>query len=378
MGIPASAFVVGCISRFHHKKRNDVVIDAVSRLDGDSHLILAGSGDTEAELRQRAASLGERAHFVPTPGAAVGEVLSAFDVSVFCPSPTEGAPRAVILGMLADAPSFATGAEGVADLLADDIGGIVVPENDAEALAERLEPYRGDEDRRRREGELARRPRRGAVRSPGRGRAGGAPVSPKPPVRDDGRDAARARPTARGSSWRRTSSRRRCSGGYEVECATSWSTCAPGIACSFSPRPRARRAADGADVIRRLPFVGPSRARSLLAPLDALRGARTARRVLDSFEPDLVYVWNGASIPQAALRVIRRAAFRWPIASASTGSGASTGSDRFMRHLTPGERGLRGVWARPCGSSTGCPASGSTRAARCRWPSAGTARRCGG
>jgi glycosyltransferase involved in cell wall biosynthesis len=156
LGIPAGAFVVGCISRFHHKKRNDVVIDAVRRLDGDSHLILAGSGDTEAELRRRAASLGERAHFVPTPGAAVGEVLSAFDVSVFCPSPTEGAPRAVILGMLAERPSFATGAEGVADLLADDIGGIVVPENDAEALAERLEPYRGDDDRRRREGELAR------------------------------------------------------------------------------------------------------------------------------------------------------------------------------------------------------------------------------
>ena len=31
-------------------------------------------------------------------------MLSAFDVSVFCPSPTEGAPRAVILGMLASPP----------------------------------------------------------------------------------------------------------------------------------------------------------------------------------------------------------------------------------------------------------------------------------
>jgi glycosyltransferase involved in cell wall biosynthesis len=157
LGIRPGAFVVGCISRFHHKKRNDVVVDAVTRLDGDAHLILAGSGDTEAELRRRAAPLGERAHFVPTPGAAVGEVLSAFDVSVFCPSPTEGAPRAVILGMLAERPSLATGAEGVADLLADDIGGIVAPENDPDALARRLEVYLGDEDRRRREGELARR-----------------------------------------------------------------------------------------------------------------------------------------------------------------------------------------------------------------------------
>jgi glycosyltransferase involved in cell wall biosynthesis len=157
LGIPDDAFVVGCISRFHHKKRNDVVIDAVARLGGEAHLILAGAGDTEAELRRRATPLGERVHFVPTPGAAVGEVLSAFDVSVFCPSPTEGAPRAVILGMLAERPSLATGAEGVSDLLAKDVGGIVEPENDPEALAERLESYLGDEDRRRREGALARR-----------------------------------------------------------------------------------------------------------------------------------------------------------------------------------------------------------------------------
>ena len=44
-------------------------------------------------------------------------MLSAFDVSVFCPSPTEGAPRAVILGMLASRPCLSTGAEGVADMI---------------------------------------------------------------------------------------------------------------------------------------------------------------------------------------------------------------------------------------------------------------------
>ncbi len=33
LGIPQEAFVVGCISRFHPKKRNDVVVDAVTALD---------------------------------------------------------------------------------------------------------------------------------------------------------------------------------------------------------------------------------------------------------------------------------------------------------------------------------------------------------
>ncbi len=124
LGIPAEAFVVGCISRFHYKKRNDVVVRAVRDLQDERvHLILAGSGDTEAELRELAEPLGARAHIIPTPGREVPDVLSAFDVSVFCPSPTEGAPRAVILGMLASRPCLSTGAEGVADMILPEFGG---------------------------------------------------------------------------------------------------------------------------------------------------------------------------------------------------------------------------------------------------------------
>jgi glycosyltransferase involved in cell wall biosynthesis len=156
LGISADAFTVGCISRFHPKKRNDVVIDAVAELGGDAHLVLAGSGETEQELRSRAAPLGARAHFLSTPGAAVGDVLSSFDVSVFCPSPAEGQPRAVILGMLAERPCLSTGAVGVADLIEDEFGAIVSPENDSGALAAALSPYAGDPERVRREGALAR------------------------------------------------------------------------------------------------------------------------------------------------------------------------------------------------------------------------------
>jgi glycosyltransferase involved in cell wall biosynthesis len=157
LGIPADAFVVGCISRFHYKKRNDVVVDAVKQLDESAHLILAGDGETEDELRRLAQPLDGRVHFVPTPSANVAEVLSAFDVSVFCPSPTEGAPRAVILGMLAERPCLATGPEGVADIITPGIGVIADPENDPAALAAALRPYLKDPERAAREGAEARR-----------------------------------------------------------------------------------------------------------------------------------------------------------------------------------------------------------------------------
>jgi glycosyltransferase involved in cell wall biosynthesis len=157
LGIPAEAFVVGCISRFHPKKRNDVVVRAVAALEEPRvHLILAGDGETEAELRTLAAPLGERAHFIATPGAEVPDVLSAFDVSVFCPSPTEGAPRAVILGMLASRPCLSTGAEGVSDMIRPEFGGIASPENEPEPLQALLARYIGDPGRVASEGAAAR------------------------------------------------------------------------------------------------------------------------------------------------------------------------------------------------------------------------------
>jgi glycosyltransferase involved in cell wall biosynthesis len=152
LGIPPDAFVVGCTSRFHPKKRNDVAIDAVTKLDPDTHLILAGAGETEAELRARASPLGERAHFIPTPGPDVADVLSAFDVAVFCPSPAEGTPTSVVLGMLVERPYVSTGSEGVAELIGDGYGAVATPENDPEAVAELLRGYGDDDERRRREG----------------------------------------------------------------------------------------------------------------------------------------------------------------------------------------------------------------------------------
>jgi glycosyltransferase involved in cell wall biosynthesis len=84
-------------------------------------------------------------------------VYSAFDVSVFCPSPTEGAPRAVILAMLTERPVIATGKEGVTDLIAPGTGVILEPENDAVALSSALRAYAASPELRTRHGLEGRR-----------------------------------------------------------------------------------------------------------------------------------------------------------------------------------------------------------------------------
>jgi glycosyltransferase involved in cell wall biosynthesis len=161
LGVPDDAFVIGCVSRFHPKKRNDVAIDAAIALltDGGApvHLVLAGEGETEAELRARSAPLGDAVHFVPTPGFALPQVVAGWDVAVFCPSPTEGAPRAVIAPMLCGLPCVATAAEGVRELIVPGTGAIAEPENDPAAVARLLRGYRDDPERRAREGAQARR-----------------------------------------------------------------------------------------------------------------------------------------------------------------------------------------------------------------------------
>jgi glycosyltransferase involved in cell wall biosynthesis len=156
LGISEGAFVVGSLTRLHGKKRNDVLIEAATRLDGDVHLILAGEGESEDELRRLAQPLGERAHFVPSPGDQAARIISAFDLAVFCPSPTEGAPLSIILPMLCERPVVATGAEGARDLLPPGSGLVLEPENDVSALAEALAAYQHDPDRRAREGRAAR------------------------------------------------------------------------------------------------------------------------------------------------------------------------------------------------------------------------------
>jgi glycosyltransferase involved in cell wall biosynthesis len=136
-------------------------------------------------------------------------------------------------------------------------------------------------------------------------------------------------------------------GGYEVMCAGTVEALQGEHdvtvltsnleAGSLAPEPGVQRA---------LPWVELGPRGSLRAPLAALAGVRIARRAAAEARPDLVYIWNPANIPQAALRAIETSGAPVAYAANDYGFGGLYRSDQFMRHLAPGETGLRGVWAR--------------------------------
>jgi glycosyltransferase involved in cell wall biosynthesis len=160
LGVPDDAFVIGCLTRFNAKKHNDVAIEAAVRLAGEPgppvHLLMIGEGETEPELRALAAPLGAAAHFLPTSGTEPAELLSGCDVVVFCPSPTEGEPLAISMGMLTERPVVATAAEGATGLILPGTGAIATPDHDPAAVGALLAAYRQDPTRVRAEGRAAR------------------------------------------------------------------------------------------------------------------------------------------------------------------------------------------------------------------------------
>jgi glycosyltransferase involved in cell wall biosynthesis len=168
LAIPMSAKVVAWHGRvLLHRKGLDVLLDAWNRVcrkrpGRDLRLLLVGTGNDANKLHRRIAAK-------PLPGllwvdefvhdrAAVRRYLSTADVYVL-PSRHEGFPVAPIEALSCGLPVVAADAPGVPDILkgGEASGGLVVPRNDAAALALALGRVLDDEAWCRELGERARR-----------------------------------------------------------------------------------------------------------------------------------------------------------------------------------------------------------------------------
>lgn len=128
-------------------------------------------------------------------------------------------------------------------------------------------------------------------------------------------------------------------GGYEVECQGVVEHLRETNEVLVLTSDKDRDLAPAEPGVRReLPFLPRRRATDALSPFYALRGARVARRALADFRPDLVYIWNGAQLPQAAIRVLETsgAPVAYRICEHWFGELYRSRYDPFMRGLTGG------------------------------------------
>jgi glycosyltransferase involved in cell wall biosynthesis len=138
-------------------------------------------------------------------------------------------------------------------------------------------------------------------------------------------------------------------GGYEVECAgvvehlrarhevlVLTSTAEPGSV------------PEQAHVRRELARLTPDARGALRAPRASLHAAESARRAL-AWQPDLIYAWNGASIPQASLRVLADSAVPLAFRVCEHWFGNLFVNDQFLRELLRARRDpVRASWAAGC------------------------------
>jgi glycosyltransferase involved in cell wall biosynthesis len=157
LGLPADAYVVGTLGRLTEQKGHAVLLRAVSRLTPGMPrlaLFIAGQGPLRADLEAEAESLGIRDRVAFVGMRRDRETLyAAMDLFVL-PSLWEGLSLALVEAMGAGRPIVATDVGGNPEVLQDDTGQLVRP-NDVQALARAIERALRDEESARRMGTAA-------------------------------------------------------------------------------------------------------------------------------------------------------------------------------------------------------------------------------
>ena len=131
---PESVPLLLALGRLHRNKAFDVLLRALAELP-EAHLWLAGSGPEEHTLKSLAAKLGvaSRLHLLGWRED-VAALLAAADILV-CPSRIEPLGNVVIEAWAQGTPVVASAAVGPMNLIVPGENGLIVPLEDASALA---------------------------------------------------------------------------------------------------------------------------------------------------------------------------------------------------------------------------------------------------
>ena len=140
-GVRAADHIV-FVGRLVAGKGAEVLLDAMERVVADgppARLTIVGDGELRPELESRAAPLGDRVRFAgPLPPAAVAELLRDATVVAVPSTRAEGLGLVALEAMAAGALVVGTAVGGQAETVRDGENGLVVPPDDAAALAAAL------------------------------------------------------------------------------------------------------------------------------------------------------------------------------------------------------------------------------------------------
>jgi len=147
LGLTSTDQLVVAVGNLYPVKGHRYLLDALAQLASHYpalHVAIAGRGELEESLRARARDLrvSERFHLLGLRSD-IGKVLAGSDVFVL-PSLSEGVPLALLEAMLAGRPVVATAVGEVPIVLDGGRAGIVVPPEDATALANALSTLLGN------------------------------------------------------------------------------------------------------------------------------------------------------------------------------------------------------------------------------------------
>lgn len=158
LGIPEGAFVLACVANYRPHKGVEWLVRAMAELRADRgiHLLLIGRLDTpELDAEIAASPAAARIHRTGYREDAPS-LVAASDAFVMPSTRREGLPRSVIEAMASSVAPIVSACGGNPELVAHGDSGLVVPVEDAGAIARAIATLHDDPELRARYGRAAR------------------------------------------------------------------------------------------------------------------------------------------------------------------------------------------------------------------------------
>lgn len=166
LGVPVEAPLLVMAGRISPWKGQHIFVEALARLretHPDVHGVIVGLAEEadgpgyadRVQAQAEALGLGQHLHMAGFRGE-IPHVLRAADVVVHCSVKPEPFGRVIIEGMAAGRPVVASALGGAAEIIADDVDGLLTPAGDPAALATAVQRLLADPGQRERLGQAGR------------------------------------------------------------------------------------------------------------------------------------------------------------------------------------------------------------------------------